>query len=279
MNPFFIIGNPRSGTSLLRLMLNNHPQITVPPECGFALWWAEKYQNMTTYNNSVYLEFAKDVFKSKKFETWGITKNDVLETLISQQPNNYVGLVNSVYFSYSRFKKKKSSLFGDKNNYYISCLESLKSNFPDSKMLFIMRDGRDVACSYREVNLKCIQSVYKPKLPKTISDIANEWSLNSKQILKFQTLNSLTVRYEDIVQEPKIYLNKICKFLDVDYSEQMLLFYKNNDEPEDFIQWKEKTQKNLDARSVGRYVKELTIEEQETFLKFAGSMLKRFSYI
>lgn len=43
--PVFIIGSPRSGTTLLRLMMNSHPRIVVPPECGFAVWWYEKYQH------------------------------------------------------------------------------------------------------------------------------------------------------------------------------------------------------------------------------------------
>ena len=41
----FIIGNPRSGTSLFRIMLSCHPEIIVPPECGFIQWWHDKYQN------------------------------------------------------------------------------------------------------------------------------------------------------------------------------------------------------------------------------------------
>ncbi|MDE2234040.1 MAG: sulfotransferase, partial [Gammaproteobacteria bacterium] len=36
--PFFVIGSPRSGTTLLRLILTSHPQIVVPPECGFVTW-------------------------------------------------------------------------------------------------------------------------------------------------------------------------------------------------------------------------------------------------
>jgi hypothetical protein len=41
----FIIGNPRSGTSLLRIMLNSHSSMVVPPECGFIQWWYQKYKD------------------------------------------------------------------------------------------------------------------------------------------------------------------------------------------------------------------------------------------
>lgn len=41
--PIFILGNPRSGTTLLQLMLACHPRLAVPPECGFALWLYDRY--------------------------------------------------------------------------------------------------------------------------------------------------------------------------------------------------------------------------------------------
>ncbi|MEI2419192.1 sulfotransferase [Arthrospira platensis SPKY2] len=279
INPFFIIGNPRSGTTLLRLMLNNHPQITVPPECGFALWLSEKYQNIKVYNDYVYSEFAKDVFNSKKFETWGVDESLILETIIDKNPKDYVALVNCIYCSYSKVLKKKSSCFGDKNNYYISYLESLTSTFPKSKILFIIRDGRDVVCSYKNLNKKNIESKYKPQLPVMIEDIAREWTINLEQVLKFINHNSLVIRYEDIVKTPSVCLSKICQFLGVKYSDAMLLFYVNNDEPEDFLQWKEKTTQKLDDCSVDRYKEELTLKEQEIFIDLAGLMLKRFGYL
>ena len=48
--PFFILGNPRSGTTLLRLMLNNHPSVAVPMECGFAVWLHDSYKGIRTFD-------------------------------------------------------------------------------------------------------------------------------------------------------------------------------------------------------------------------------------
>ena len=57
--PFFIIGNPRSGTTLLRLMVNAHPKATVPPECGFALHLADDFSSRSSYDRKLYSDFAK----------------------------------------------------------------------------------------------------------------------------------------------------------------------------------------------------------------------------
>ena len=63
--PFFIIGNPRSGTTLVRLMLNNHPDVVVPPESGFSLWLAEDYSNKDFPIYEIYLDEGEYGFHLK----------------------------------------------------------------------------------------------------------------------------------------------------------------------------------------------------------------------
>ena len=74
-----MIGNPRSGTSLLRLMLNNHPFISVPPECGFVVWLYEKYKNEKFVNKKLINNFIIDLLGCKKFETWGLSKSEIVK--------------------------------------------------------------------------------------------------------------------------------------------------------------------------------------------------------
>jgi len=182
-NPFFIIGNPRSGTTLLRLMLNAHPDITVPPECGFALWLAEKYKNYNDYDVFLYKQFASDVLESKKFETWDVAKNDLLDYFEEIKPTQYSDLVDCVYKTYAKKSKKNPSITGDKNNYYINHLYDINKFFPMSKFIYIIRDGRDVACSYNRVNKIGFKSKYKPNLPRGIKNIAVEWKKSCEIIL------------------------------------------------------------------------------------------------
>ncbi len=71
--PFFILSNPRSGSSLLRVLCDSHQKITVPPECGFTEWWYSKYLDWKVEDNFSYrfLDFCSDLKSSRKFETWG----------------------------------------------------------------------------------------------------------------------------------------------------------------------------------------------------------------
>lgn len=277
-NPFFIIGNPRSGTSLLRLMLNAHPRITVPPECGFALWFAEKYTHCLPFSSVTYSLYVKDVIKSKKFETWGISEEELLEYINERNPQNYVEMVDSVYRTYARKMGKTTLLTGDKNNYYIKHLSEIHKYFQDSKIIVIVRDGRDVASSYKKLNDSKIESIYSPKLSSDIKNIALEWRKNVQEIFSLR-LPHILVRYEDIIKDTQFELQKICSFLGTDFHEEMLSYYLQNDEPIEFLQWKRKTMESPDIRNIGKYKKELTPQEVKIFEEYAGDMLKKLEYL
>lgn len=278
--PFFILGNPRSGTSLLRLMLNNHPEIIVPPECGFLLWLAEKYTHQLEYNTQTYINFTEDLFKTKKIETWNIKKNNLLKIIKSKKPKTYSEMTSLVYTYYAKTKFKTPSIHGDKNNYYINEIRIIDQLFPQSKHIFIIRDGRDVAASYLNIRKENITSQYKPNLPRSISEIAHQWKKSTFNAQKrLGDPNSCVIRYEDLVQKPIQTLSLICSHLDTYYTDEMLNYYLNNDEPTEFLQWKAKTKQPVDCNSLSKYKKELSNDQIEFFENCAFEALKAFNYI
>lgn len=278
--PFFILGNPRSGTSLLRLMLNSHPETVVPPECGFLLWLSEKYIHQAEYTELTYFSFIEDLFKTKKFETWGIQKEKLLKKIKSDKPKNYSSMASIVYNHYALEKGKTPRLHGDKNNYYINEIEKIEKIFPSSKLIYIVRDGRDVAASYFKIDRSKISSKYKPALPQSIEKIASDWSKSTFKAKSMQIQpNTCVILYENLVREPVRTLSTVCSHLNIAYSDNMLQFYKNNDEPTDFLQWKAKTKHPVDTSSLGNYRKELTQEQILSFEQHAYSALEAFNYL
>ena len=275
--PFFVLGNPRSGTSLLRLMLNNHPELAIPPECGFSEWLYEKY-NFSEMSASTYTKFLEDVFISRKFETWQLNFDVLLAAINRKKPNNYRELVYEVYRSYARGAGKPMALLGDKNNYYMKKIDKLEAIFPACKKVFIVRDGRDVACSYLAINEKKIASTYKPQLAGDIAEIAKEWVSSVEIMNLWLTRGAISVRYEDLVESPHENLSEICKFLGLSYSEKMLSYYKNNDEPEEFMAWKGRTLAPIDTTSIERYKTELTVSDLESFESIASDSLQLAGY-
>lgn len=287
--PIFIIGNPRSGTTLLRLMVNNHPSIVIPPECGFAVWWWEKYHDWGPdfERDSRALDgFLTDLAASKKIETWNLDYVALRDFIIAGRPATYGQLVSCVYTFFGDSSGKTSHRWGDKNNFYILHIATLAKMFSDAMYIHIVRDGRDVACSYRNLAALPIDSKYAPHLATDIAAIATEWRDNNAQaIVAFDAIDQArvcVVRYEDLVTNSEVELRRICTFLDEPFHEQMLEYYlwnqKAQQEPVEFLQWKRKTLEMPTDSEVGKFRRLLTAEEISIFDRIAGDMLSRFGY-
>lgn len=288
--PFFILGNPRSGTSLFRIMLNNHKTIVVPPECGFIQWLAVKYGywSENNLNSADVCLFVNELFKTKKFETWGLSSLKLQEYILKKRPLSYAQLCESVYFFYGTQTHDKVGhleLWGDKNNYYIHHLEEINTIFPDAIFIHLIRDGRDVACSYLDLFLQEEKGKYFPNLTNNIKRVAQEWSDNNIKISQFldgiNESRKMILSFENLVSQPEPTLIKTCRFLGVNYDDKMLEYpnaEKFQGEPKELISWKQKTLENPDPTVVGRYKKRLNTNEIKVFEQIAEDCLKRYNY-
>ena len=288
MEKVFIIGNPRSGTSLFRLMLNAHPKVISPPECGFLHWWFAKYKDwndLSNTSNQIDI-FINDLKSSKKITNWYLDFEKLKQRIIDIKPQDYATLGEIIYLLFAEQKDKNPILIADKNNYYINHLNDLNEIWPTAKYILVVRDGRDVACSYINMEKLVTDSPYKPILSTDISTIAREWVANNKKCIDFiNSLNStrsFIVRYEDIVTNPKLFLTKVCNFLGIDFDKEMLTYYIKNielqDEPISTLDWKLKTLESPDKNNIGKHKKELSEANCNEFNAIATSLLQKFNY-
>lgn len=288
-SPIFVLGNPRSGTSLLRLMLNSHPNLVIPPESGFLEWWYKKYADwdLLDINTARQKEFIEDLITSKKFETWEFDSNLLIATIQREMPNSYSQLIACVYISYGLQQGKKNFRWGDKNNYYVNKLELINNLYPRATYVHIIRDGRDVACSYKEINKLESFSEYKPKLPSDIQEIAKSWVANNSIILSFfstiATEQYLTIRLEDLLLKTEQTLKNLCQLIAISYNKEMLKYYIHNKklgmEPQSTLDWKKKTLEKPDPSIIGRYMNGLSEEEISNFNAISYDLLKKFHYL
>ena len=282
-SPIFVIGNPRSGTTLLRLMLTCHPNICVPPEAGWLINLYPKYRDFTLRTDRL-KRFVDDLFSPPKIEGWGLERFNLLERLEEAKPTDYATLASHVYLYYASVHQPGKSRWGDKNNFHLNHIEKIHRLFPDAHFLHIIRDGRDVACSYRD--LSQIQGEYAPKLSASICGAAYDWVKNIKIIQKsFATIGqgrTLAIRYEDLVQQPHKTLQMVCDFLGEDYDERMLSFAEENRkkqlEPEMFMNWKTRTKEQLTDTRAERWKREMFEEDRYLFQLLAKETLMRYGY-
>lgn len=286
MKRFFIIGNPRSGTTLLRLMLNKHEKMSVPPEAGFLAWLYDAYQNFTFKKDKVD-HFIEALKNTTKIEHWNLDFDALKNFIESEKPANFPKLMDCIYVYYSKYNLSKDvDIYGDKNNFYLHEIDLLAELYQDVKFIHIIRDGRSVAVSYKDLKKKSMTSEYAPDLPDDIETISKEWTNNIEMInTSFDKLNSdqcHTIRFEDLISKPKESLHDICDFLDIKYDEEMLNYFQTTEndglEPGDFSQWKSKNKLPLQEQEIFKY-KKLSQSELSLFENLAKNTLEQYNYI
>lgn len=288
--PFFVIGSPRSGTTLLRLILASHSALAVPPECGFIVWLHPLFGGWgaTEFaDTAAVAQFADAVVASRKFETWGLSRSDVKTTIVAGKPSNFAQACDLIYQCFCSRAGKDSANWGDKNNYYLNHISLLAALFPKARFLHIVRDGRDVACSYRTTMAIESNSPYRPDLPVDINGIANRWvqdiRISRSQIAKLAAGRAFEVRYEDLVSDPATVVRGLCDKLGCGFEQQMLEFHlenrKNQLEPPATMDWKQRTLEPIGPSSVGRFHTQLRESEIRDFVDIAQHELRLYRYI
>ncbi len=269
-------------------MLTNHSEICVPPECGFIQWWHGKYGQWTSsdaHSDPTISSFARDVLTSRKIETWNLEFEDVKKAIVERRPADYASVCECVVAAYAAKEGRQCTVFGDKNNYYVRHLDLLRESFPKARFLAIVRDGRDVACSYRNISQVISGSDYVPDLPGELEDIASEWRTNNTKLLELVSdvgaVFGKVVRFEDLLLEPENELSDICDWLELDYETGMLGYGEaggRQDEPTEFLAWKQKTLDKPDPANTGKYLEQLSGAEVAEFDEIAGDLLAALGY-
>ena len=222
---FFIIGRSRSGTTLLKAMLDAHKNILVPVECTFILQLAGKYGKYKRWDKELIDRYISDLPSSWLYYYLKIHTEILRETLNELGPDiDYLTVCKAVIFHTPViYPKNAIFLLGDKNPSYSLQFKRLYKLFGTScKYIHIVRDYRDQFTSVRNARIE---------IPN-ISVSTKRWVFSLKSMSEFKrqsTGNFHTLRYEDLVSKPEEEINKICGFLGVGYEPEMLQFSRNKD--------------------------------------------------
>ncbi|MFN2489861.1 MAG: sulfotransferase [Actinomycetota bacterium] len=211
MPSFFIVGSARSGTTMLRLMLNAHPEVAVPPESRFIveLW---HHRNLVRVDS-----FLDELGAHKQFRAWNLGTEAVRRELPGTPTVAYSEAVDAPYKAYARERSKPS--WGDKTPRYIEHIPFLAERFPEARFIHVVRDGRNVALSYADV----------PFGPKTVARAAELWArrvrlgLEAGRSLAPDRL--LELRYEEMVADEDALTaaaKTICAFLGIGFDDALL---------------------------------------------------------
>lgn len=211
--PIIVAGFPRSGTTMLQLMLHAHPRLAIPPETRFVL---EGYQRRHSFGDlrdpEKRREFATWIVSKKSFRDLGLDREQIIEEIVAAPPTlgSAYGVVFRAYAS--RFGKPR---WGDKRPAYVHNFDVVQALFPDAQIVNIVRDGRDAVASLME-------------MPWNKSDIYHAvagWNSGvDRARAAARRLGSGSfheLRYEDLVADPERELRALCDFLGEEFDPTM----------------------------------------------------------
>ena len=275
----FIIGAPRSGTTLLRLMLDSHPELAIPGETHFLF---DVFANPEAQSLDANL-FADQLTRHFTWPDYGVGEMEFRQALLSLDPFAVGAGLRLFYTMYAaRFGKSR---WGEKTPDYSQILPEIKRALPEAHFIYLIRDGRDVAVSKRPLWFGA---------GPDIEAQAHDWvdHVETARRLADGCRDYMEIRYEHLVRAPERTLRAVCAFLALPYSAEMLDYPRRAEErvleagswftlgipAKQLKQLHVKTASPPAEDRVGRWRTELTQDEATAFEAIAGETLRSCGY-
>jgi hypothetical protein len=289
VGPIFLLGSPRSGTTLLRLLLSAHPDIVIAPESSFLTWFAPTYGDWTEADCDTERSatFVDDLMAARKFVTWGIDAASVRGAIQSRRPQSYVELASIPYELYCDKVGKPNARWGDKNNIHMDFVPQINEMFPDCVFLHIVRDVRDCFTSGEDIRKLASDSPYKPNLAADATEFATGWDTQNQHTLAdLASIDSnrwASIRYEDLVVDARATLAPVLESWGMAWDDAMLAFHEENRakqlEPVETSDWKKLVSQPITASQVGRFREQLREDDIAALESAALTTLTQFRYL
>ena len=212
-----IVGAPRSGTTLLRFMLDSHPDLAIPPETGFLVLGADpslRREGATREEFfSAITRFPED---SPAWQDFGIPADLFRAELERIEPFRAPDAYRAFYRLYA--ERMGKSRWGDKTPTYCLHMETIRDLLPEAHFLHIIRDGRDVALSLR-------QTWFSPGPDMKSQALLWQNCVLSAREQAQRCPAYMEVRYEELIQAPRPALEAVCRFLSLEFHSSMLSYF------------------------------------------------------
>jgi len=273
--PLFIVGQERSGTTLLMTMLGCHPRIAVPE----VAWWYPRFRGyLHTYGDLSKPDnlrvLANEMIFGLMVPFWGMPVNPrtiVDETMAQLKEQSFAGIYCAMLERYAGLTGKPR--WGEKTPNNLFYAKEILEDFPNAQFLCVTRDARDMAAD-------AIRSSFGPT---NALAAAQEWHFGQQTIqrLRKELPSSawLDVHYEKLARGPEAKLREICEFIGESYSPEMLKFHEttiaqNRGKNRDHTALAEP----VSDRYVGIYKEQLSLREQRIIAGIAGREMEIEGY-
>jgi len=277
----FVVGVGRSGTTLLRLLLDAHPKLAMTPETH---WLTQAIKKLSQDSQDID-GLRKILLTHPYWKDMGIVDSKLDQILHNHDPDQPADTIRRIYHCYSqRFGVDR---VGDKTPLHNLSMYDICRFLPEARFIHLIRDGRDVAISHRGL-------WFGPSDDPKSAAMFWMWRIRETRQQAQFIPHYHEVFYENLVTDPEAELKKICAFIDLDFHPDQLLAHERAQdrlsELNDVVHKGKvitsgmrrdifrRVDKPPDPNRIARWQAEMSASELVAFEKVAGTMLLDLGY-
>lgn len=269
--PIFVVGCPRSGTTLLQQMLDAHPVVAIAPETFFMeRFWLHRDRYGDLADDSNFHQLIEDLIDIPEFAEMGLNPISFREA-VWQSKRDYPVVFRLLLEQFSELQGAK--IVGEKTPKHVLHMEALLQFFPSARFIHIVRDPRAVVTSWQHV-------------PWSTGSLTGDVRVWRRYVAKVRYCSPavasavFTLHYEQLVSQPEKILHDLCSFLDLKYHPKMMDYTQRGSQLVNITRepWKANARKPLIHTKLDHWKKVLS---SSTIIKVeaaAGSEMTYFGY-
>ncbi|HSD79293.1 MAG TPA: sulfotransferase, partial [Solirubrobacteraceae bacterium] len=265
--PVVILGVSRSGTTLLKEMLDRHSQLAIPSESYFIPQLWDRHGPEVDAD-----AFVADLARLERIGEWGVDPLAVRSRLADRVP--FHRAIQAIYRCYA--EARGSTRFGDKTPLYMQRLDCLERAFPGAQYVHIVRDGRDACVSFLAMQRR---PRFNWSRPRGVAGFAAQWRMEIEAARRLggsvAAGRYMELSYERLVCDPGASLQDVCAFLGLDFEDAMLDYHRQVD-PSALPDHELLAGPPRPARS--RWREQMRPRDVRRFEAVAGELLARLGY-
>lgn len=265
LNPIFVVGHARSGTTLLATMLGRHPRLSATPESHF--FNEGRYALAPQYKSGASTVARR--IATTRLRHFEFTEGD-LTALLQTAPMTDSGVITALLSAF--LARSGKARIVEKTPVHIRHIDDILTCLPSARIIWIQRDGRACIASLRKVDWAS----------HDITALSRQWTRNMGFGLiaqRHHPANMLVTRYEDLTANPQSEMTRILGWLGepfdpatLDASQQVTTISAAEED------WKANVRKPIQSDRADAWRNELTADQIATANTNMGPMLRRLGY-
>ncbi|MDY7081698.1 MAG: sulfotransferase, partial [Halobacteria archaeon] len=221
--PIFLLSTERSGSNLVRSILNTHPDISAPHPLETAYPW-KKVVSPHEMSERKARKILRDtvINKNYSFHPLEVTidVDNLYERWTEQKQHSLLSIQNALYFESA--EQEDNSAWVSKYPALWDCLDDIMEYYPNPKFVYLVRDARDVVLSFKRSNVGRYHPYYNAK----------RWQEEQERGIEFLGEHKDAVhvlQYKKLLQDPESVVKSMCESLDIEYDQRMLYYYETEE--------------------------------------------------